>query len=68
MDEESFRVFWNYSSMFFLIKLPFAPNIMNMIVDMTMKLAHQGSHTGQTVMLRQLRYPFFFHDMDGQVE
>ena len=36
MNEESFRVFWNYSVSFF-IKLPFAPNIMNMIVDIKVK-------------------------------
>ena len=32
------------------------------------KLAHQGSHTGQTGILRRLRYHFFFHGMDRMVQ
>ena len=30
-------------------------------------LAHQGAHPGQSGMQRRLRYHFFFHDMDKQV-
>ena len=32
------------------------------------KLAHQGSHTGQSGIQRRLRYHFFFHDMNKFVE
>ena len=32
------------------------------------KLAHQGSHTGQSGIQRRLRYHFFFHDMNKAVE
>ena len=30
-------------------------------------MAHQGAHPGQSGMQRRLRYHFFFHDMDKQV-
>ena len=32
------------------------------------KLSHQGSHTGQTGILRRLRYHFFFHGMEAMVQ
>ena len=34
----------------------------------SIKLAHQGSHTGQTGIVRRLRYHFFFHGMEGMVQ